>query len=513
MYNMKNNNDKLMWISSIIISGLMIMFCQNKSVSYILVFSEVIFLFYLFMRNKITEYVCFYLIFISTSLEFSESVGTTEFYSIKNIRIGGLNLGIWLLIPIWIKILYLGIDFWNVKKESPSFFKMGIGLIVINIIAAVNGIILIMINDNEIQLIDNLFGEYIECIYSYMILPVTFFLAFCIIINHYRNSFYKIENALYSALCGCVMELVISKIMNIEGHYGSETTLLGSIIFVFLPFMILLSFENINYNKVLNVVISFAGTLLLIKNNGGGKILISIFIVGLLLVYYGFQKKSYLFKVAWLLCIIMSLFLIPMIVKTLINISNNYVLEKINVVKNFLMFWQKNWIDLLDYSPKSRIGELVNIFTEYSKKPWLFLGGKGYLGSVIDYCGLFNTAPNDYVRLAAFTSEQWEHGIFFKMHEITSIILNFGFLGIIYILSLLRIFMKNLKNNVWLVFAVYWFIVFYGYSFTIATFGVIVFFYSLIRIDNKKNPYFLIDSIRDIFSAVVIQKRSNESER
>lgn len=162
--------------------------------------------------------------------------------------------------------------------------------------------------------------------------------------------------------------------------------------------------------------------------------------------------------------------------------SNTLVEWKLRQATALLAFG-KGWLNNLPGSPRVRIEEFVNIFIEFTRKPWFIFTGKGILGTVKDYSGLWGTMTGS-TRLGAFLEAEWNYGLFYGMHEITNLILPYGLMGITYAWKPLKYSFRNYRHSVYLIFGMYWLLLYYGFSFILNVFGITDFFYSMINEEN-----------------------------
>ena len=104
------------------IAGLNVLFCRDALVANFIIFIELAILAYCFLRGNITIYFGCYLIFLCTSLEYGVFVGTEEFYSFKNFRILGVNLGLFLFFLSFLAC-FKGVKINKIKANYPSLYK------------------------------------------------------------------------------------------------------------------------------------------------------------------------------------------------------------------------------------------------------------------------------------------------------------------------------------------------------------------------------------------------------
>ncbi|MCI8483222.1 MAG: hypothetical protein HFH41_02645 [Lachnospiraceae bacterium] len=476
---------KVFWeylIIACIVSACNVLFCFHRIYSLGLIGIEIGWLMVQFMRGKVADYVAYFAIFMCNCLEYTTFTGEDTFYSLKNTRIYGINLGIILLLPVFIWAVFHLRKISKVKLNKASCFSLG--LIAINIVAAVVGLMLILANDNNITVLGNVFFLYLEKAYSMIFLPMAFILAFAILVRERDYSIYKIGLALQATLWANVFQMLTSLVSGIRGSYGALVTMQISILNFLVPFLILLYFyrKEVIYPRM-TVVIGAIGSTLAVLFNSNGKLILMAAICSLLFWYLGMREGSFFMKLFTLLALI---FLIPAVSFILTYISQNPLFAaKFNDVKLLLNVFDADWLQNLSASPRVRVEEFRDMFLEFAEKPWLILTGKGYLGSIQDHTGYFYThlASND-----GFCSDaEWAHGIFYALHEIVSYILMYGVMGILF----MAVFLKDAvslffrERNIWILIGAYWFFMFCGYSFTVSTFGCLALLYGLYTSEMK----------------------------
>ena len=170
---LKDDNRKLGKVSFLFVSSVIGLinsfFFANFYSMIFLCIIEVFVLFYFLLCNKYIEYLSYYTIFLCFSMESATYVGTSNFYGFKNFRILGLNLAIWMIIPIFI----LAIKRYHLIKNKIGKDTRSIllGLAYFILLGFFMSIITYAINDNNFQRRGNP-NIIIEQIYSYFIVFV-----------------------------------------------------------------------------------------------------------------------------------------------------------------------------------------------------------------------------------------------------------------------------------------------------------------------------------------------------
>ena len=461
-------------IVACIISAANVLFCFNRTASYIVIACEIIFLIYVLLTKNMAEYVSYFMIFMCNCIEFAAFTGEDVFYSFKNVRIMGINLGIIMLIPVFLVGL---INLSGIKRKKRKGFNFVRGLIIINIVAFCVGVILLLINDNNIRSLGGIVRTFINEVYSMMFLPMAFIIAFAVIRNKYSHKMYEIGLAIQATLWANVFQMLVSLFGGLAGSYGYISTLQGSILNFFIPLLIIYRFfqEEVVFPRMTTIV-GVMGSLLAIAYNANGKIILLFGICLLVYWWYAFKKGSSFLRAISLIAIVALIGVIPFVLPRLRQ--NALFNAKFTEVEKLVNIFSSNWLEELNMSVRVRVEEIRDVFIEYSKKPLLAITGKGYLGSILDHTGFFaaNITSSD-----GFVSEtEFIHRIYYALHEGARYLIIYGAIGLVFMLRFIADVIKRLKKkaNVPLIIGAYWFILFYGYSFTLSTFGIICLLYA-----------------------------------
>lgn len=477
------------FVSALSIAAVSILSYSSAVISYGFAGICVMALFFSALTNHWDDYLVLYLLFLGLSLEYAVFVGEETFYSLKNIRIAGLNLGIWMLLPIWVGVMLNHLSFGKIKRRYPFFWTASRDLIIINIIAGMMGILMLIVNDNGILNSQGWLSSYIEIFYMHTLIPFSVFACLLIVLSKDGGIDKVVEKgtmALQACLWGTVFQLIISRLFHIYGNYDGLNTLMSSAVSTFLPFMVLLSFykENV-YFKKLNFALALVGLLLAFLFNSGGKLFILLFLVLVILFFYFINKKNIIMKLIPTALVIVGAFVAAWIISNMANANNVLLGSKLSQTLSMVQFWRPNWLKNMDLSPRLRFAEFANVFIEYSKKPWFIITGKGFGGTIKDHTGFFFGVPQ-YMKDSGFSAKQWNNGLFYELHEIVSSVLIYGFPWILFFIGTVKRTLKCYKVFPWFILGAYWILVYYGYSFTITTFGAIAYFIGALEINNSE---------------------------
>ena len=457
-------------------------FYADSGIMYTVVFAEIMWLLFLLVRGRLQQYYCYYIIFMALSLEFPEFVGVENFYGFKTIGIGVANIGVLMILPLFVRILLVRNFRINKSSSFDVFFKQ---FSIIVGTAFILGLLHWFFNDNGIAYYANA-NLFINCMYISVYIYVCLFCFFFISKKETFDIDY-IENVLFSIIMAVSITMLLSLIFSNYGVYGGVRTLQICNLSMALPCCIVVfAYKNINIERRLPVFIaSVILTLLSLMFNANGKTVLSLGVSVIFLMAVLFKRNKVFFLI-FTVCIPL-LFLIGL--QSLDYMANESFLLSIKLEQalSMIAFWRDRWFENLSLSPKARIQEFLTILVEYFNKPWDLFFGKGYMGSVLDNLGYFaGSTETGYSRF------EIDHGIYINMHEsLNSMFLINGAYGLLFYLRHLFKVLRISGLSFWGVIATFWFGLFFSYSITIAVFGITAFCLAFIISDNdkKKNVY------------------------
>ena len=470
--------DKIIFLKylliSITVSTTNVFFLLDRNIAMPIAFTEVLILLFFLLKRNLVHFISLYVIFITNCIEFAAFLdGGENFYNLKNIRIGGINLGVLILIPA-VLVCLKTVNINKIKRVQPKFYFFSKNLLLLNIVAAIVGMLLIIINDNNIASVGDIFKLYLYSIYSMLFLPFSLAAIMYYIYTYTPKEIRLVSFSLEATLWGTAVQIIFAKIYGIAGYYGGIVTLLMSNISFMMPLIFLLYWDskNIVFPKA-NLIIGIIANILIFMYNPSGKVFILLAISFCFFFLFLIRRVSLLYKYLSGFILIGLVLLLPIINNIFLMDNNVLYASKLAQTMSFFNIWDTNWYLNMPGSPRLRITELINVGIEYWNKPWLIFTGKGYLGSIKDYVNMFSSYAG------AFSFAQWNAGVFYNLHEFSTQLLMFGLLGIYYSFKLILETLKLYKSNIWIIFGSCWFLVMYGYSFTISTFGIVALFYGL----------------------------------
>lgn len=465
-------------IIAVVVSAENVLFLNNAVIGMLFIVIEVLYLMYLLFYRKIVDYIIYYVIFVSSCMEFSYFTGNEmAMYNLKNINVGPINLAALLLLPIFVKIIINPVRIGSVRTHHKNFYTLGKFMLIMNIIAMAVGFITIAANDNGIQGLEGLWSKYIGMIYTMAFVPTCMYFAFLYILGYEEECIYKIPIGLQAAIIGPVVQVVVSLASGTMGYYGGVETAVVSTLGLYVPVILLAFLDKSIVFPLFMLITGIVGTILMLLYNSGGKFIIIVVIILVVLVWNILKNKNKYIKLFLIMLMVIMFAIFPSIIGWLAEHSIIFS-SKFGQVKGLLVFWGNDWLSNMPESPRYRIEELIDIFIEFINKPWFILTGKGYLGSIKDYTGFFG-AISIAERSGGFSVAEWNNGTFYALHEFCSNLIVFGGIGIVFFIKLIKCTKKNIQQNMWLIAGILWFVTSYSYSFTVASFGVVALFYGL----------------------------------
>lgn len=481
----QNANSVYIFLLSSIIACLNILYFDNYATSMTVISLEIVVLVYCFIKKDITRYFGFYLIFLCLSFEFEGLVGIEQFYGFKDFRILGVNLGIIALLPVAFLAIFRGLKIIKIKREHPSLFSYCSIVVFISITGLIFGLFQILINDNNIQNMDYMLSSFIGISYNMSVLPLLIILTFAYILSWEHEKILLLEEYLMAILIGVVVSMIVSLVTGTFGSYGGVYTLLVTNVVRYVPFMLLFPFYKKHKTTVTRqavIIFGIIGAVLVLLYNTTGKTIVLYALVPLGVLGLLWKRKK-------VLSVIFVLLLLPLIavfaVQAIEHLSSTSVLfnSKFNQAMAITKFWETNWLQNMPASPRFRVVEFISIFYEYLNKPWFFIFGKGYMGTVTDHTGMLTEMFSE----GAFSMNQWRNGTFYRVHETLNVLfLNNGLFGLLFYLYIIKSLINNFAKNPWILIGGFWFLMIYGFSVTMSAFGLAALLLGYIDLNGKQ---------------------------
>jgi len=459
---------------SIFVGILNVQFSQNYIVSLFLVIFEFFFLMFLLLMRRPILSIGYYLIFISMSFEFDALIGTTSFYGFKNFRVFGINIA---LITLMVYFLYYVLLFRNISlrkiKDYPVFFKYIKRFLLLLIVAISTSLFTLLVNDNNVM-IEGVGLNYIAS-NIYLLAFVPFIIIFIIsgmLINDH-DQFRMLGKFFMAIFIGISVASIYSYLIGSYGVYGGLETLLLPVTIVFVPFLPLF-YKGIN-KKLYIYLLWFISSFLLIVYNSSGKLLFGYIFTLIFIVFSLLYKRKFKIILGFSAFIIFIYVVINLYPISFLSDSIIYNI-KLNQLSSMISFWRNDWLIDMPLSPKIRLIELYSIFIEFINKPWFFIFGKGYAGTFQDATGIID----GQFLSASYSYNEWLLGYYNNVHETFNILFLYsGIFGLLFFIYNIFLLFKN-RYDPWITTGIFWFLLFYGYSFTLSIFGLFILMYGLV---------------------------------
>lgn len=442
-----------------------LLFSRNMYLSILVIAVQISYLLYLLACRKLIEAVVVYTIFLCMSLEFEYITG--DFYGLKSFRVLGITIAVWIIFILFgATIVHYCNNRKRVNRDNEAK-KILNSVLILNSISVIMGAILIVCNDNGIARNGGVLGAFAVEIYTVLSLVTipTIILSYLSSYSEFRE---KMITAIHAILIVIVAQQYVSLIVGITGNVTGQEVPLVSSVQLYGPFLALyFVLKKQEYRKVLTII-GFLGWIISFKYSQGSGQYIMLFSIPIWIILIAVQKKEVnnLVKI-----IAMSMILLPVLFYVISN-GNVAVQYKLEQALRFLNIWEKNWRMMLPMSSRVRVEELMDIFTEYSHKPYLLPFGKGIMGSIKDYTGFF--ADSQWaLGTSAFSNFEWDAGAYYSVHEtINKLLLSNGLLGLLFLGRMILSGVRNVKKTPIIAIGIMWLIWYWGYSTTISWFGL-----------------------------------------
>lgn len=475
---------------AVVLNFLSIRFSANFTAALCIIAVEIGLLSWCFITQQYTKYLCYFLTIVSSCMEFSEFAKDGVIYNLKTIKLAGINLAAILLLPVvFVGLLTFAGRGYGIqsKRELPQFWKFLKGLFIICLIAFFTGLICWLANDNNVDRVGGTFKELLIKTYGFAFLPLALCFLFLLILEFEKEKLNDITITLQAILIAASIQTVISLVFGFHTYYAGVTTLASVSAVFYAPCLLL----GIAYNRdeviypYFTFIVVIIGCLINLRYNASGKSILVLGIVLVILLIKMSRSPRAITKILAFFLLIMLLVGVSIAVNFLI--SNSVLFHSKFYEASSLFQFGTGWLNRLPLSPRIRVGEFLNVVIEYGKKPWLLLTGKGFMGSIRNYSNLWS---NSYMMSIgggdAYPLEQYANNTFYDLHEITSYLITFGIMGVIFAIYVIRTCVTNARNNLWAWIGMVWFVLYFGYSFTLSIIGITALYYSLIDGDLRK---------------------------
>jgi len=408
-------------------------------------------------KNQLT--LPYFIFSVGTGLEFATFVNNDEspLYNISNIKFGGMNLGIYMLFVAAASL------FFSKTRSRAKFNHLSFPLVFIFLLSLVyvQGIIL-SIFDYSLKLtplinfdLTHLIGIAYLQLWPYALILICF-----IYVIKYQNG---LENLKLTIVFTLLSSLIGSLIVNLAGYRGTygqspyylapTLIFLGPLILIFLRDKVF----NIKNSTALLIFLLLIAFPIIFLDFAGGKIIL-LSIMSLLLSMQSLSPSKIFFSLV--------IFLLVIATGIYITEDGQLIGSKVNEVISLINFASDNWYLLLQPSTRFRVDEFINIYEHYLRSPLNIVSGFGIVGGAPDYIGGYGLVAD-----GSFPQSEYSNGYFISYHEFSSFLIKYGLTGVIFSSILIINSYKYRSKSPFLVVGTIWFMLFWGYSQTMAVVG------------------------------------------
>lgn len=475
-FNRKIIEINVLKINYVISSVLYVLITSLLSLSvfgFLVVILQVLLLFYLllFKPNLAFPYV---ILSFGSSIEFSTFInnGESPLYNLSNVKVLGLNVGIWMFLIVMPSIIRKILDFRNKVSFNSSQFIILSGFLLMYSVAILTSFLNYIFSNKGLS---NFNIGYLISL-SYLQLWPFLCLFVCVIyIKLYENGLSNLKLTVFYTFIGVLFSSFLINLIGIKGTYGNSLYYFApTLIFLSPLFLVLLKDQCFGISRKIAVVIFFCVIVLpiILFDLAGGKIII-LTLLSLLL----FSKK---FKFLNIFLALSTVALVFIAIYSFMS-DESLLKSKIDEILSLFNFFSGYWYELLEPSTRFRLDEFINVYQHYRLNPFFIPTGFGIVGGAPDYISGYGIVAD-----GSFPDVEYTYSYFISYHEIVSFLIKYGLLG----LSLLvLIFIKAIKfkeNLPFLVVGSIWLILFWGYSFTLAITGATILAIGIMELPARK---------------------------
>lgn len=467
---------------AIFVSLLNSFYYDNFTIMILLAFVQILVLIKCLILGQDVRYLCYYIIFLGTSMESAAFVGADVFFGFKEFRVVGVNLGAVFLLLMLMKHVIKG-SVSHPYKSTGYLGKFLKGVFILTPIAFFMGLFNLLINDNNVASNLTSFGMFIDASYIFIFVAIEVIVIYTIIQRNKKDT-NEVKQCLTAVVISLAVTLTASLLFENYGNRGGLPSLQVSNIIMLLLCSILLPLYK-DFNKKEKIILALASWTIFILGliyNTNGKMIIIAMIIPVMVLTMLLKKRKYK---AILFTIMAGIFVVFLSINIIIpSMSSKSFLFSVKMEQaTSLLSFGDGWLEDMPESPKMRISQFLNTTYEYYEKPWFTLVGKGYLGTIKDHLSMFGAVDE-------FSYSSWEivNNAYYRLHEtLNTLYLTNGLIGLVFFFWMLKIIILNFHKSPWIMVGGFWFVLFYAYSITISIFGVTALIIGLFEIDFKNN--------------------------
>ena len=430
-------------------------------------------IFMIFMRTSLEKYLKIFFVFSATCMDtplfvFGEN-SNRNLYSFVNLPlIHSYHILLFLFVPI-ISIIMTNRRFHSYIKQlkcNKDIFRFVKLFTYVYVGGIFIGLLNILIGDNHAW---SHLGFYLDIFkHQFFLFSCYYFLVLdcSILYITNNNSSDHMINLFVNIFRSIAIASIASCLIGWSADLGSGTVLLLSQSSFFAAIILLLPLYD--YGEVMDTLLGVVLIIVMSKKSSAfaGKWWLYIFLI-LLICAFKCVKMKRTIKVRQFIVrlLIIYVFIIAVFAFS-VNIAQigGYGLAqyKFNQAKELISVFSDNWYENVPASPKMRIDEFINIWIEFVEKPHYLLLGKGLSGTIIQHTNVLNW---DLIG-STFSGKEIEYGLFAYVHETINILaLSSGILGLCFVISEVRFFIKTVEKSCIEIVGFIWFAFFFGSSY------------------------------------------------
>lgn len=454
----KKYNDKLYNYWYILVATffgvLNCIFSSNSNIKY-MIFFQFFIIILLFLLKKVKKSFIYHCIFMITSINFHNDLklieeGHTIIYNYSKLKLyGNISFSYLIIILFFIYAIFIDRDIKFISnKKLKKFIKM---LIILFLTSFFIGLIGIVFDSYDL-------GYFIQSFLYFIHILIDLFLLMKL---YDENDIKILKRLIYSLLISAVLVSIICTVIGFSGSYGGVIKLASLDIYGYTPLLLLLLLSKNNFFVgIFGVVSIYIG-----KDIFNGKEIASTVFILLIFIY---TVLRFLFSgIAWKkkrAFIILQVFFILLLIgknKIMTKLEDSGLLK--SKFQQFISLFSiyKNFSKIPN-SPKIRVIQLINIFLEYLKKPYMLIFGLGNGSYYLDPYNLFatvNISSGAYKQSEILTKKYiYTHDTFstlFKQH---------GIYGVYFLVKWLFYFFRKIRYEKLAIIPFLWLALVYGFN-------------------------------------------------
>lgn len=445
---------------------------------FVVVVFQILLLFFLLFYKPSLAFPYVILSF-GSSIEFNTFInnGQSHLYNLSNVKLFGLNVGIWMFIMVMPSIIY---GIMNLRKKvSFNFWQYVIllGFLIMYFVAISSSFLSYIFTTGGLSNFD--IGYLISL--SYLQLWPFVCLFFCIVyIKIYENGLLILKLTVFYTFISVLISSFLINFVGIRGTYGDSLYYFApTLIFICPLFLVLLKdpFFQISRKIAIVIFLTFVVLPIILFDLAGGKIIIFALLALLL-----FSKS---FKFRNMFVALSAIGLLFILIYTFMS-DESLLKSKIDEILSLFNFFSGYWYELLEPSTRFRFDEFINIFQHYKLNPFFIPIGFGIVSGAPDYIGGYGLVAD-----GSFPGVEYMFNYFISYHEICSFFIKYGLMGFSLLLLIFGKAFTFKEKLPFLVVGAIWLILFWGYSFTLTITGAAILAIGIMELpsrDLKFNP-------------------------